>query len=353
MPYRIIHCGTGNVGAHALRSIIGNPELELVGHYVSTPDKAGKDSGELLGVEATGVIATNNWADLYDLKADCLTYFGNTIAREKEAINDLPPFLERGVNVISFAHFSLAHAATTPADEREIIEAACRKGNSSCFFTGMDPGWATTDLTIAALAVADKIDCVRVCELGYMGTYDADFVMREYFGFGQQPGFEPLFVSGGFLQQMWSPTTKKLAEILDVEIHDHKLTYETACLDHDIEAGIGTVKAGTAVVVRFEFQALHNGKPFIIVEHVDSITKDPIDKDWKTPHGPTEMAYRIEIEGSPKFAVELGLEEDAATLAAMPVINSIAAVCGARPGLLDPLDIPRYWSKRVRTAQET
>jgi hypothetical protein len=32
----------------------------------------------------------------------------------------------------------------------------------------------------------------------------------------------------------------------------------------------------------------------------------------------------------------------------MPVINAIPAVCAARPGLLGPLDIPRYWARNVR-----
>ena len=349
MTYRIIHCGTGNIGSFALRAVIENPELELVGHFVSTPEKAGKDSGELVNVAPTGVIATNNWKDLHEIEADCLLYFGNTIGREKEAIHDLPPFLERGVNVITFAHFSLAHAASTPPDERKLIDEACKKGNSSCFFTGMDPGWATTDLAIAALAVADKVDCVRVEELGYMGSYSAEFVMREYFGFGKAPGFEPLFVSGGFLQQMWSPTLNQLAEVLGVEIEETKLDYEMACLDHDIETAFGVVEAGTASVIRFEYQALNNGKPFLIVEHVDSVTKEDVGKDWKQPYGPAEICYRIEVKGSPQFSLELGIEEKGEILAAMPVINSISAVCAAHSGLLGPLDIPRYWSQRVST----
>jgi hypothetical protein len=110
--YKVVHCGTGNIGAVALRAVLQHPELELIGHYVSTPAKAGRDSGELIGVEPAGVAATNQWSDLHDIGADCVTYFGNSIGRERDAIADLVPFLERGTNVVTFSGFELAHPGT-------------------------------------------------------------------------------------------------------------------------------------------------------------------------------------------------------------------------------------------------
>lgn len=103
MAYRVVHCGTGSIGAAALRAILQQPDLELVGHFVSAPDKAGRDSGELVGAAPVGVTATNDWSEVLDLGADCLTYFGNSIGREREAIADLVPFLERGTNVVTFS----------------------------------------------------------------------------------------------------------------------------------------------------------------------------------------------------------------------------------------------------------
>ena len=47
MTYRVIQMSTGNVGRYALRGIIGHPELGLVGLWVHSPDKAGKDVGEV------------------------------------------------------------------------------------------------------------------------------------------------------------------------------------------------------------------------------------------------------------------------------------------------------------------
>ena len=347
MAYRVVHCGTGNVGKAALRAILEHPELELVGHFVSSLDKVGRDSGELVGRPLAGVTATNDWGELVELGADCLIYFGNSIGREQDAINDLLPFLARGTNAVTFSGFAIAHPATTPPELRETIEEACRSGGSSCYFTGIDPGWATTDLAIAALAAANRVDCVRVAELGSFGEYSAEFVMREYFGFGKEPGFQPLLVTAGFVEQMWAPTCHQLAEVIGVEIEEFDLVYETDCLDHDIQTGFGTVAAGTAAVVRFEFRGLHHGRPVVIVEHVDHVSKEDVGKQWRRPYGPYDLAYRIEIEGDPGFTLELGLQSNGLTLSAMPVINSVPAVCAARPGLVGPLDVPRYWTRNA------
>ena len=46
MTYRVLHCGTGNAGALALRGVIAHPDLELVGVLAYSPDKIGRDAGE-------------------------------------------------------------------------------------------------------------------------------------------------------------------------------------------------------------------------------------------------------------------------------------------------------------------
>jgi 2,4-diaminopentanoate dehydrogenase len=349
MAYRVVHCGTGYAGSTALRLILARPDLELVGQYVSTPAKAGKDSGELIGVEPTGVLATNDWAELVDLDADCLTYFADSVAREREAMEDLVPFLERGTNAVSISGWQLGHRATMPPDLLEVIDAACTAGGSSCFFTSIDPGWATSDLAIAALAPANRVDCIRVMELGWFANYTAEFASREYFGFGKEPGFQPELVTGGFIEEMWAPTLHRLADVLGVEIEEFKVLYETDSVDHDIETGFGTVKAGTAAVVRFELQALSRGRPFAILEHVDRLPRDAreVGKPWKQPYGPEHHAYRIEVDGDPSFTVEMNFGAGSGSFISMPAINAIPALCAAPPGLLGPLDLSRYWTPNV------
>lgn len=348
MKKRVVHCGTGNIGADGLRGILQHPDLELVGHYVWSESKVGKDSGELVGVAPVGVKATNDWDELLALDADCVSFFGDSIGKEKETAATVCRFLERGTNAVTPSVFAWAHPETCPPEYRDNVLEACRKGNSSAFFTGIDPGWATTDLAIAALAGANRVDCVRVMELGSMAEYTAEFVFREYFGFGKEPGHQPLLVTGGFMKQMWAPTLYAIADVLGVELEEIKIVYETDSLDYDINVGIGEIKAGQASAVHFMLQGFSGGKPIVIVEHNDLVDMNA-GKQWPRPYGPKNMAYRIEVQGDPTFTIEQNFGHyDGCKICAMAVINSIPAVCEASPGLKNPLEIPRYWSRNIR-----
>jgi hypothetical protein len=350
MAYRVIHCGSGAMGKEALKGIFDHPDLELVGQFVWSPAKVGVDSGVLAGRDPCGVIATADWDALYALNADCLCDLGRSMPGERDRwLGHTLPLLERGTNVVNFSAFEFAHPPTAPAEDRAMIEAACRAGNSSFFFTGIDPGWATTDLAIAALAAANRVECVRVLELGWFGDY-ASQSLREVFGFGIEPGVTPGMLRDGKLKALWAPTLTAIADALDVEIDDWETFFEVDVLDRDIEAGIGTVEAGTAVALHFELRALSGGAPIAIGEHVDTIHRDG-GKRWKAPHAPVDLVYRIEVEGSPSYSVEFAARAgDMGACCAMPAVNAIPALCEAPAGLLGPLDLPRYWARNVRAS---
>jgi 2,4-diaminopentanoate dehydrogenase len=49
--YRVIQWATGSIGQISIQSFARNPQFELVGCYVTSPDKAGRDAGEIAGIE--------------------------------------------------------------------------------------------------------------------------------------------------------------------------------------------------------------------------------------------------------------------------------------------------------------
>ena len=69
-PYRVVQWATGNVGLRSLRAVIEHPNLELVGVYVYSDVKVGKDAGELCGTEPTGVTATRDIEEILALEPD-------------------------------------------------------------------------------------------------------------------------------------------------------------------------------------------------------------------------------------------------------------------------------------------
>src|SRR5947209_5960217 len=123
--YRVVQWATGNVGSRSLRATIEHPGLELVGLYVHSPDKAGKDAGELCGTDATGVVATTSIDDIVAIGADCVLYM-----QQGTDIDDVCRILASGANIVTTRDDFLRPASMDPAD-RQRVEDACASGGTS------------------------------------------------------------------------------------------------------------------------------------------------------------------------------------------------------------------------------
>ena len=55
---RVFQVATGNVGSEMIKRIATQPDLELVGVHCYSPEKVGRDAGELAGIAPNGVTAT-------------------------------------------------------------------------------------------------------------------------------------------------------------------------------------------------------------------------------------------------------------------------------------------------------
>src|SRR5437868_12372817 len=158
MPYKVIQWATGNVGQLALRGIIEHPDLELVGLLVHSPDKAGKDAGELAGVGPVGVTATNDVEEILGLDADVVSYMATGDLRPWEAVDDMARILESGKNVVSTSVVPLIYPPAADQKSVERLEEACRKGNTSCFTSGIDPGFANDLIPLVLSGVMERSD---------------------------------------------------------------------------------------------------------------------------------------------------------------------------------------------------
>ena len=74
MTIKIIQWSSGNVGKGVLRTIALREELELVGLYVTSPDKCGRDAGEIAKTEPFGVLATNDVEVILNIDADVVIH---------------------------------------------------------------------------------------------------------------------------------------------------------------------------------------------------------------------------------------------------------------------------------------
>src|SRR3984957_7184764 len=141
---RTLVWSTGGVGTIAIDAIIRRPDLELVGVWVHSPDKVGKDAGELAGCEPLGVIATNDADALIALKPDCVVYAASGPQRDAGAGPDYLKLLAAGINVGSRATPTLVYPPSYFATEwRDQLAAAAQAGDASFYASGIFPGFCS------------------------------------------------------------------------------------------------------------------------------------------------------------------------------------------------------------------
>src|SRR5262245_27188871 len=85
---RTVVWSTGGVGSIAIDAIRRRPDLELVGVWVHSPEKNGKDVGELTGTEPMGLTATADADALIGLAPDCVVYAASGPERDAGAVPD-------------------------------------------------------------------------------------------------------------------------------------------------------------------------------------------------------------------------------------------------------------------------
>ena len=111
-PSRVVVWSTGGVGSIAVDAVHRRRDLELVGVWVHSQEKVGRDAGELAGIGPIGVAATNDADALIALKPDCVVYAASGPERDAGAVPDYLRLLDAGLNVVSTTSTSLIYPPT-------------------------------------------------------------------------------------------------------------------------------------------------------------------------------------------------------------------------------------------------
>jgi 4-hydroxy-tetrahydrodipicolinate reductase len=343
MTYRVIQWSTGNVGTAALRCIIRQPDLELVGVWVHSADKVGRDAGELCGLPPTGVLATDDVDALLALDADCVSYTATADLRPMDAINDMARILRSGKNVVSSSVVAAIYPAHLDPSMRTPLDDACAEAGVSCFTSGIDPGWANDALPLLLTGTCEDVEQLRVMEIVNYKDYEQPTVLFETMGFGKALDAKPLLLIPGVLSFAWGGVVKVLADGLGVEIDELREVHERRPAPEKIDLGFGVIEEGTTAALRFEVQGIVGGEPRIVLEHVTRLD-DALCPDWPQPVG--AGGYRVVVTGTPSYQCDVqmtarpGQGDPGVIGTAGRLVNAIPAVCEAAPGQLSVLDLP-------------
>jgi hypothetical protein len=360
--HRVVHVGTGLTGKEALRAVIADPALDLVGLKVSTPDKAGLDAGQLSGGPDVGVLATDDLDAVLALAPDCVLYCASAVRREAEAIADMVAYLEAGINVVTISTIPMVYPPAAPPEWQDAVKAAAVKGNSTFYATGAEPGFISLNIPTALLAGAGTVQSYRMDEyaIDLDKSYPIWDVLHESMGFGKPEGHVPARIASGKVNHDWETVVRYIADILGLELDGVELDWETLLAPTDLETAIGVIPEGTICAHRWQLAGVVDGRPAVAVQYFATVSSTPWPQRWPRPSRQDQGGMVIRVDGRPSMCLELYFEQSESdrvnpgvAVTAMAAVNAIPAVVDAQAGVLDnPLAGPLIVTRQSRTGDK-
>jgi len=343
---RVVQWTTGIVGASALRAILDDDRLELVGVFAHGASKLGQDAGVLAGRPPVGVFATDDVDALVALKPDCLVYMPHW-----PEVEILERILRAGINVVTTAR--LVTGEHYPADAGARLQAAAVAGGVSLVGTGMNPMYVPT-LALASTAMCRAVKSIRVTEsLDCVGYASAP--MWEGYGFGGPPDASRLRAILWEAEPDYREALDGLARGIGCEIDGYHLVVDCAVAVDDRDLGFMRIDAGTVCGVDATWTGTSGGAPIAEMRTIWTLgglfgaRQEP---EWKILHG-----YRIDVSGEPNVTLKLSFRPDdfanfdIGTTTAMPAVNAITAVVAAESGVRSVAELPIVTARGIGRPQ--
>ena len=334
-PLRVVQWATGNIGTRSLRHVIQHPELELVGVYVHSDAKVGRDAGDLCGEPSTGIAATNDLDEVVALHADCVLYMP-----QQCNVDEVCTLLASGANIVT-TRGEFHHPASLDANIRTRVEAACTDGGTSIHSTGSSPGFISEAVPLVLTSIQRRLDGLVIDEFADLSQRNSPELLFQLMGFGKEPAsFDPARWSHG--ASAFGPSLRMTAEALSLPLDDVEASGEVAVATRDIEIAAGPIAKGTVAAQRMIVNGFRNGRPLLTFRANWYCTTE-LEPEWDL----RATGWRVMVDGDAPLDVELrfpiSLEQMAETspgYTANRAVNAIAVVCAAAPGIRTTVDLP-------------
>ena len=324
---RVVQWTTGKTGAAAVRGVVANPLLELIGCYAWSGEKVGRDIGELCGLESLGILATDDVDALLSLEPDCVVY-----TPYRPDIDHVVRILEASCNVVT-TMYNLAGSGYGDDVHERIADAAAR-GGASLYASGIYPGHVPM-MALASTAVCSHIERITLLESVDLRGY-ANEPMYRAMGIDRDPA-DP--EAAELIEQAcrsFRDQVVVMADALAVELDEIRFDAHFAVAGEDLDVGFMTIGRGRVAAIKGSITGWAGGRARLECRSVWKIA------DVTTPDWPVEHGYVIDVQGDPSFRcrIEPGEGWSGAASTAMPLVNAIRAVVASPPGIVNRGELP-------------
>mgnify|MGYP000912369772 CR=1 FL=1 len=346
-PVRVFQVATGNVGTEMIRRFAARDDLELVGVHCYSPDKVGKDTGELAGIAANGVIATGSVEEIIAAKPDVLTFHG--VFPDEDLYVQI---LEAGINIVTTAdwitgwHRDRNHPHPSGKPVSQLLRAACEKGGSTFYGTGMNPG-LNQILGVVCSADVAEIENITTIESVDVSCHHSKDTWIEV-GYGQPADDPEIPAKLEKFTRVFADSVLMMADCFDLTLDEVTFDYELGVCTRDVDLGWYTLPKGSLGGNYIKYQGMVDGVPRVET-HLEWQMTPFTEPNWNI-----KGCYITRVTGDPcvynkhmifpKPGIDLSNPDNFAsigmTVTGLPALNAIKSVVAAPPGLLTSADLP-------------
>ncbi len=324
-PIRVLHVGLGPIGAGVVRQVASRKGFKIVGAVDIDPAKAGKDLGEVAGLDRPLRIKVSADAKkaIRTAKPDVVVL--STTSSLKRTLPQIVSILALKVPIVSTTE-ELAYPTRANMKYARAIHRLAKKARVAVLGTGVNPGFVMDALPIALTGVCERVEAIRIDRIQDARVRRLPFQQKIGAGLTREQ----------FLRKVDDGSVRHVGLAESVSMIADAFGWKLDKITDEIRPRIATA------TVASEYLAVDPG-------YVCGIEQDGIGyragKALVTLHmeaylGAPESYDAVDITGSPALRMKIagGVHGDIAT--ASIVVNSLPKILEVAPGLHTMRDMP-------------
>jgi len=320
-----VQFGLGPIGQLCAKTIIEkhSDKINLVGAVDINPSKVGKDVGELIGINSTGIIVENDIKKvLKKHKVDLV--FHTTTSFMEEVKDQLTELIKLKLNVVSSTE-ELFFPWFRNREIAQEIDLLAKKFKVRVLGTGVNPGFVMDVLPAVLTQVCTNVKKVKVERV--VNASKRRLPLQLKIGAGLKVGeFKAKKATGKFGHIGLVESLQFLAYILNIQFDEIKETLNPIVTKKSLKTEYLTIQKGRVAGIHHTAVGFKDGKEVIVL-------------DLKMYVGDHKDYDAIYIDGEPPINMKIlnGVFGDMATVGSL--INCAYLIFNSKPGLLTMADI--------------
>ncbi len=320
---KIIHLGLGPLGQKVVKFALERCYIKIVAAVDPAPDKAGKDLGELCGLDKMNLVVSPDLPTALKSAKPSVALV-TTVSSLKKLEPLIDELARAGLNIISTCE-ELAFPWKTQPQIAKRIDEVCRENNVACVGTGVNPGYLMDFLPAVLSGVCQRIDHIKVYRVQDASSRRVPF--QQKIGAGLTlPQFHEKVADGTLRHVGLTESAHMIAHHLGWKLEKITEDLSPVIAEKDITGGYIPITRGLACGVAQVARGFMDKKEVILLQ-------------FRAAVGEPESYDRVEIKGLPDVVSTIagGVNGDVVTCAI--TVNAIRSIVNSRPGLRTMIDL--------------